>query len=312
MFLLTVLLATGTGSIDPAPPGQVAQPVIDMHLHAGPGKPDSRYYTPRDGESADAARRRTVFDELERNGVVAGILGGPPADVERYRKLAPIALIGAVAFPCSHGVDPNLQPCFADGGDWPDLDWLRAEVQAGRIGALGELYNVYAGIPVDDPRMAPYLALAAELDVLVLAHADSGPPPRGRVPGCCPAFDGALGDPAHWQPVLQRHPGLRLVLYHAFRPEFVTSAIALMDRYPGVMVETSPMTLAPRALVHAALQRYVEAGHADRIVFGSDYIGSIAGALEVIASAPLDAAHKRAILHDNAARFLRETRDGRN
>ena len=286
-------------------------PVIDLHLHAGPGRAESRYYTVEEGETPDAAFLRSFLADLNAHGVVRGIIGGPPEDAERFRQAAPDRLIGAVAFPCTGGLDPNLQPCFADGGDWPDLGWLRAEAEAGRIGALGELYNVYAGVPVDGPEMAPYLALAAELDLIVLAHADSGPPPEGRAPGCCPNFDGSLGDPVHWAPVLERHPTLRLVLYHAFRPQFVESAIALMDAYPDVVVETSPMTRVPAPLVHAALARYVEAGHADRVVFGSDYPGAIGESLEVIASAPLTQEQKRAILYDNAARLLGLSRGNR-
>ena len=68
---------------------------------------------------------------------------------------------------------------------------------------------------------------------------------------------------------------------------------------------SSPMTRVPTPLVHAALVRFAEAGHGDRIVFGSDYPGAVAGSLAVIESAPLSEAQKRAILYDNAARFLR-------
>ena len=200
---------------------------------------------------------------------------------------------------------PNLFECFESGVDWPDVEWLRGEVNAGRVGALGEMYNVYAGVSPVDARMTPYFDLAAEYDLVVLVHADSGPPPAGRTPGCCPDFDGDLGRPALYEVPLSRHPQLRLVLLHVFQPDFVDEAIDLMNRYPNVMVETSPMTRAPTGLVYAALEAFVEAGLEDRIVFGSDYRGEIGGSLSVIESAPfLSEAQKRAILHDNAARFL--------
>ncbi len=167
------------------------------------------------------------------------------------------------------------------------------------------MYNVYAGISPLDSRMTPYFDLADEFDLLVLAHADAGPPPELRAVGCCPDFDGELGHPALYQRVLERHPGLRLVLYHVFRPDFVQEAIRLMNQYPNVMVETSPMTLAPTPLVHGAIEAFVAAGHADRIVFGSDYGGAIAGSIKVIESAAfLTPEQKRAILHDNAARLM--------
>ena len=270
--------------------------VIDVHLHAGPS-------SHRD-ESDDAQVRRRL-KELDEHGVVAAIVGGPPADVERMRRAAPKRLIGSVAFPCSDGLDPNLFECFEAGGDWPDLQWLRKEVDAGRIGALGELYNVYAGISPSDPRMTPYFDLAAEYDLVVLAHSDSGPPPQGRVRGCCPNFDGDLGRPGRFEAPLTRHPQLRLVLFHVFRPGFVEEAIDLMNRYPNVMVETSPMTRAPRTLVYAALEAFIDAGHGDRIVFGSDYGGQVGGSLNVIELASfLSPGEKRAILYDNAARLL--------
>lgn len=280
-------------------------PIIDVHLHAGAGREGSAFYEVREGETPDEAFLRSFLTDLDSNHVAMGIVGGPAVHAERFRQAAPDRLIGAVAFPCTDGRDPNLQTCFADGGDWPDLTALRADAEAGRIGALGELYNVYAGVPVDGPEMAPYLALAAELDLVVLAHADAGPPPEGRTPGCCPHFDGALGNPAHWVPVLERHPDLRLVLYHTFRPDFVAAAIELMDTYPGVMVETSPMTRVPPPLVHAALAAIVEAGHADRILFGSDYPGAIAESVAVLRASPLTAAQQQAALYDNAAGFLR-------
>ena len=257
------------------PTPAASRAVIDVHLHAGPTTPGTTY-----GES----QARGLLEELDKHGVVLAILGGPPADVQRMRSAAPGRIIGSVAFPCSDGRDPNLFECFASGADWPEIDWLRGEVDAGRVGALGELYNVYAGVSPADARMIPYFDLAAEYDLVVLAHAESGPPPAGRAPGCCPAFDGELGHPALFEAPLSRHPQLRLILLHVFRPSFVQEAIQLMHRYPNVMVETSPMTRVSTDLVHAA----------------------VGGSLNVIESATfLSTSQKRAILYDNAARLLR-------
>ena len=279
-------------------------PIIDMHMHAGPGSTESEVYGIHDGETPDEARLRTFFADMDANEVVLGIVVGPPAYVEIHRQPAPDRLIGGITFPCTEGRSPNLYRCFEEGGDWPDLGKLRTMVEAGRIGALGELYNVYAGVSPLDARMEPYYGLAVEHNLLVLTHAEQGPPPEGRTPGCCPHFEGDYGDPALYTDVLERYPELKLVLYHAFRPEFVESAIRLMDAYPGVMVETSPMTIVPAFLVHAAIRRYTEAGHGDRIVFGSDYLGSIGEAIQVIEEAPISSKLKRDILYNNAARFL--------
>lgn len=289
---------------------QERPPVIDMHLHAGPGSEGSTYYTIRESETPHEARLRTLLADMDAHNVVYGIIGGPPEYVERFRQGASVPLIGSVILPCINGRSPNLYDCYENEGDWPDLTVLQAEIEAGRVGGLGELYNVYAGVSPLDPRMHRYLDLAAQYDLVVAVHAERGPPPESeiRAAGCCPNFDGSLGNPALWEDALARHPNLRLVLYHTVWPEFVESAIALMDNYPNVVAETSPMTLIPTPLVHAALRRYVEAGHVDRIVFGSDYLSAIGGSLAVIEAADfLSDDQKRAILYDNAARFLRLT-----
>ena len=64
-----------------------------------------------------------------------------------------------------------------------------------------------------------------------------------------------------------------------------------------------------RPAFYRYLQQIVEAGFADRILFGSDQMiwpGVIEPSIEAIEQAPfLDAEQKRDILYDNAARFLR-------
>ncbi|MEP4889710.1 MAG: amidohydrolase family protein [Aliiglaciecola sp.] len=300
-FFVSLLLIIYISPIHAAP-----SPVIDLHLHAGPSGTSSKWYSVGKDETTDGAQTRYLLETFKAHSIVKGVIGGPPSDVERIRSADPSRLIGSVAFPCSKGLDPNLFPCFENGGNWPEVDWLRTEVEAGRIGAIGELYNVYAGVAPDDPRMRPYYELAAQYDLMVLVHADVGPPPERRVAGCCEAFNGDFARPELYEPILARHPQLRLVLYHAFRPDFVQQAIALLDKYPNVMVETSPMMSVPKPLVYGALKAFIEAGHEDRIVFGSDFWGAIAGSIEVIESAPfLTDKQKHGILHDNAAKWLR-------
>jgi predicted TIM-barrel fold metal-dependent hydrolase len=74
----------------------------------------------------------------------------------------------------------------------------------------------------------------------------------------------------------------------------------------GVIVYTQP-----RKAFYRYLERIVEAGFANRIMFGSDQMvwpGVLERAVAVIDDAPfLTEKQKRAILYDNAARFLRLT-----
>lgn len=64
---------------------------------------------------------------------------------------------------------------------------------------------------------------------------------------------------------------------------------------------------------HRYLQAIVDAGFARRVMFGSDQMvwpGTIERAIAVIAEAPfLSAQQKRDIFYNNAARFLRLTRE---
>jgi uncharacterized protein len=72
----------------------------------------------------------------------------------------------------------------------------------------------------------------------------------------------------------------------------------------GVIVFTQP-----RPAFYRYLQRIVEAGFANRVMFGSDQMvwpGVIERAIDTIESAPfLSESQKRDILYNNAARFLR-------
>jgi hypothetical protein len=86
--------------------------------------------------------------------------------------------------------------------------------------------------------------------------------------------------------------------------------LAVLWTHPRVCVDTGVIGYAlPRAEFHRYLRVLVEAGFGQRILFGSDHMiwpGAIEVAIEAIESADfLTDAQKRAILYDNAARFLR-------
>ena len=109
--------------------------------------------------------------------------------------------------------------------------------------------------------------------------------------------------------VLVRHPRLRVYLMHAGYP-FSDDLRALLFTYPQVYVDIGSIVYAePRAAFYRFLQSIIEAGYGDRVMFGSDQMiwpGIIGPAIEVIDAAPfLNAAQKRDIFYNNAARFLR-------
>lgn len=260
-----------------------ATPLIDMHLHDHGAVPPPL----RDRVTV------TMMSVTTREGfkVDTGLAG---------------RVLRSAVFPCDAGRIRNESPCFPETDGWPDIDWLRAEHAAGRLHGLGELLYVYAGIDPADPRLAPYFALAEELDIPVGVHVGRGPPPDRRPPGCCPRFDDDLGDPLRLTPVLQRHPRLRLYLMHAPGWDYVDETIALMHAWPGVYAEASIINSVMPPEAHAgAVRRLFDVGLGHRLMLGSDNVRLDRILARIESLDFLDDAQKRGILHDNAARFLR-------
>lgn len=86
--------------------------------------------------------------------------------------------------------------------------------------------------------------------------------------------------------------------------------IALMYAHPQVYVDIGAIDFVlPKAEFHRYLRRLVEAGFAQRIMYGSDQMiwpETISVAIEHIETADfLSPAQKRDIFYNNAARFLR-------
>ncbi len=299
-------------------------PVLDMHLHAVPADdngppplalciPMTAYSPPLDPrtdwtaaaiasfvdppceapiwspETDDALLAETVA-EMERLNVI-GVVGGPPDRVLRWVEAAPDRFI------------PSVQ--LQIGRDDYGLDSLRALFEAGPFAVLGEVANQYVGIAPDDPRMAPYWALAEELGVPVAIHMGEGPPGAAVL---FPAYRMELASALLLEPVLARHPGLRVSIMHYGSP-LIEHTIALLGAYPQVYVDLGGIQwFYPRAYVYRQLRQLVEAGFGDRVMFGSDAMtwpGVIEPSIAIVEDAPfLTEAQKRAILYDNAARFL--------
>jgi predicted TIM-barrel fold metal-dependent hydrolase len=87
-----------------------------------------------------------------------------------------------------------------------------------------------------------------------------------------------------------------------------------MFAHPQVYVDIGSIVYTePRAAFYRYLQGIVEAGYGDRILFGSDQMiwpGVIEPSIQAIGEAPfLTPSQKRDILYNNAARFLRLSKD---
>lgn len=215
-----------------------------MHGHAY--RPGRVFGGPREAELAPTdpdGFLDGVLAEFDRHGVELYLASGVMEDVVTWHNVAPDRILMGVLFPCPGGRVPGSgAQCFEDVQDWPDLGWLRREVAAGRVNFLGEITGVYAGSAPGGPRLDPYFALATEFSIPVGIHTGVGP--LRRPPNCCSEFNVPLGDPALLEPVLRRHPTLRLFLMHAGGPRFLDQTVALMRAYPSVYADLAAISLA--------------------------------------------------------------------
>ena len=275
-------------------PKNDTRPIIDVHLHSA----DMTWITGSDTSwwphkiarpTSDTALMNETIRTLRANNVVRAIASGfgmPTTD--RYRSAAPELIVPAEMF-----------------GGSGNVDSLRAHYKQGRIRALGEVLWQYGGISAADPAVDKFWALAEELDAPVGIHMGPGPPGE-QLHG---SYRSVLSDALQLEPVLIKHPKLRVWVMHAGWP-MVDRMIALLYAFPEVYVDISVIDwYIPRAEFHSYLKRLVEAGFGHRIMYGSDQMlwpGAIPASISAINSAAfLSDTEKRNILCDNAARFFR-------
>lgn len=271
-------------------------PIIDVHLHVGkaaPGAPNPATGQPTTANT-DAERERLTLERMRRHGIVLGLVSGPDEAMASMRRA---------------GGDAIRAGAFLDDGQTPlpPPEVLRKAFESGELQVMGEIAAQYHGLDPSDAWFEPYLALAEEFDIPVGIHTGLGPP--GSAYGCCPKFEAGLGNPMRLEPLLKRHPKLRVWLMHAGWP-YLQETKAILYLYPQVHADLSVIDwIIPRAEFHQYLQALMTAGFGDRLMFGSDQMvwpESITLAIEGVDSAPfLTPQQKRAIFHDNAARFLK-------
>jgi uncharacterized protein len=302
---------------------EVKEPIIDAHMHAEAIAPFAAltrpppiphcvpmtdYPVPSSGKewpalfksakppcratwspaTDDEVRERSLAIMKRRN--IYGVVSG--SQVDRWRAVAPERVIPSLGFRSSAAMS---------------VDAMRKELTEGRFAVLGEVTVQYAGLSPDDPSLAPYWALAEELDIPVGIHIGTGPvgAPYLRFDRYRARLHSALG----LEEVLLRHPGLRVYIMHAGWP-MIDDLLAVLWTHPHVHVDLGAIDWAlPRPEFHRYLQRIVESGFGKRVLFGSDQMiwpETIETAIQSIESARfLSAEQRRDIFFNNAARFFR-------
>ena len=302
-----------------------AEPIIDMHLHAlradsaGPPpificapclywpardvRTDGQAYgdliqkhlpcaTPLRSPATDEELMRRTIAILQARNIFA-LASGPLDVVTKWKEAGGERILPATPFDVQSGK--------------PTLEELRQLVKKKQIVAFAEIGAQYEGIAVNDSRMEPYYTLAEELDTPVGIHVGPGPPGAAYFAG--PEYRMRLSSLLLLEDVLVRHPKLRLWAMHAGWP-LADDAIAALYAHPQLYVDVGVISyVLPRKAFYEYLQRLVDAGFENRIMFGSDQMvwpEAVSAAIDSIQEAPfLTKEQKRDILYNNPARILR-------
>lgn len=297
-------------------------PIIDIHVHTfggGPGAAPMCPWPPQflasDPKGQEAAigwskqdcalplatsatpdeYMKAVLAEWERLNVTAVVMADP-ASARRWKAAAPARVIMGTSFMNSPAA-----------GEYVSVDELRREFTTGGFKVMGEIGLQYQGLSPSDMSVDRYFALAEELDIPVGIHMGTGGSGRANV--TTPKFRGSMGDPLLLEELLARHPKLRLWIMHAGYP-MIDNLLTLLQANSHVYVDVAGLIWSyPRIEVDRYIQRIVEAGFGDRIMFGTDQLvwpKLMETSIEVIDRASfLTPQQKRDILYNNAARFLR-------
>ena len=297
-------------------------PVIDVHVHAGefgamasPVCPNAAQFLasdPANGKEASfgwskeactpalypAAKgqyRAEVLAEMKRLNVTA-VVFGEPDQVKAWVAAAPDRVIPGTAFKSVQTPDQADQ-----------LRRLEVAFTKDGFKVMGEIGLQYEGISPSDLRAEPFFALAEKLDIPVAIHMGTGGSGRANV--ISPAFRGSAGNPLLLEDLLARHPKLRVQIMHAGYP-MGENLLTLLQANSHVYVDIAGLIWSyPRKEVNRYVQRIVDGGFGDRIMYGTDQLvwpGLMAYSIGLIQNADyLTPEQKRDILYNNAARFLR-------
>ena len=257
--------------------------IFDVHLHA----------------QKDIQKQ---FENFKKYHIVSGAFSSSSDKVEKYRTEMHIKLLFGLMFPCPNGIVPySGQKCFADGKEFPDINWVRQQILDKKVDFLGELLNEYDGISPSDSVMFPYYALAQEFNLPVGVHTG------GIGPGnLSPHNDPAMGNPILMKSILIKYPGLKIWIMHAGLP-YLKETLDILADYPQVYADISVIAnpdIVDSVEFHSYMNSLIKAGFEDRLMFGSDN-GDYEKMIKAVSDLSfLTSEQKEKIFYKNAVRFF--------
>jgi len=208
------------------------------------------------------------LEALEHAGIQNAAISTSWSLQNSYRGKTRIKLLYGLMVPCPNGKVPySQQPCFEDGKEWPDINWVEQQIKENKIDFLGEVLSQYYGISSSDTLLFPYYALAEKYDLPVGIHTGSAGPHHGA-----PNFKEEMGTPFLLKPVLLRFPKLKVWIMHA-GGSFLKETIAVMKEFPQVYTDISVINnpgIVPPEQFRIFMKTLINAGLEDRMMFGSD------------------------------------------
>lgn len=321
-FIIALLLSSSVITLSQNADVAKVPPVLDVHVHAMdadfPGLttmcPNTSKFTASDPKgkeepfgwvkepctpalypSAPGEYMKDVLAEMERMNVTAVVFGDPKS-VQKWKDAAPARIIPGTGFEIGFPANQRVP-----------LDELRKDFTTGGFKVMGEIGLQYEGLSPSDMSVDQYFALAEELDIPVAIHMGTGGSGRANI--AMPKFRGSLGDPLLLEELLARHPKLRVQVMHAGYP-MIDNMLTLLQANSHVYVDVAGLIWSyPIKEVNRYIERLVEAGFEDRVMFGTDQLlwpKLMAYSISIIQNAEyLTTEQKRDILYNNAARFLR-------
>jgi len=278
-LLATSLAAQAPSSVTARLPDRL----IDMHVHAWQSPPRSDAF------------KQSLLDGFAAFHLERAVVSGPAAAAVAASALAPGILLVGVA----DGAGSHLPPPAE----------FAMSVQRQRIAVLGELDGAWDGEPLTATRLEQYFSVAESSGTLVAVFTGVAPP---RTVDRFPHYRVQLGRPSAVEPVLARHPRLRVYLMQAGWP-FLEDTIAFMHVHPDVYADIGNLSANPAIPLdefRAYLGALMRAGLGKRLMFGSgldvtEWAAGIGSMVKSIEDAPFLSPSDRAdIFFANAARLL--------